>query len=419
MAQQFESSGLLDAESMNDIAAHKKGDAAFRQYVGETYDSSDEFWKVKVHTNGRHEFIDDRSKNTTLEYVGTDENGNEHVLGRKLLVDGSNMTWSQSLVEGLGGLGRAGDVLGKNLSAVDTYDDQTLLDVTGHDSSYWESIAGSGGDWTNQLTGVQKERLAGEAVLKRNGGTWDQQNKEWTGINEMSLTLFDQRQTRPVNILRNADGTYNFSTVGIEMIRSPKSYGIMASGTKDPSLVGLDTVKVTQYDLNGSAMSQRDFGGWTTVQTMLPKEGTYNFNTFQDVTLLSLPSGLHTVKVGPETIRTGEIAWTMMSLSQPAWELGAGDTILAYTKGQILAGNRIGLNGTTSYAPGAFMVHPTNHGSNSGCAVTSDSNGFSGPQIYKRFTSYLKDELRLSPGYTLSGYLRNARGAWVLGAYGW
>jgi hypothetical protein len=121
--------------------------------------------------------------------------------------------------------------------------------------------------------------------------------------------------------------------------------------------------------------------------------------------------------VGPETVREGDIAWTI-DTRKSSWKdvgLDKGDTFLKYSSGQILAGKEINPEGYAGYNDdgGRILIHPTAYFTNQGCNVTGNRTGYTGQELYTDFTNYLTEDLGLNIGYTLLGNLRQKYNPYV------
>ena len=92
-----------NANLTSDVAAYLKGPAAFSNYMGANYDSSADYWKLKI--GGTLEW--DNSRDLNVEYVGAD--GKVHV--REGFVKDKTGSFSQSLVNYLGGTEVAKEML--------------------------------------------------------------------------------------------------------------------------------------------------------------------------------------------------------------------------------------------------------------------------------------------------------------------
>jgi hypothetical protein len=114
------------------------------------------------------------------------------------------------------------------------------------------------------------------------------------------------------------------------------------------------------------------------------------------------------IRVGPETVREGDIAWTIESQKYDWTEVGIhrGDPILRYSAGRLIAGNSINNEGHANYNYGRHLVHPTANFTSEGCAVTGDTREMSGLEQYQEFVTYLNEKLHHNIGYTLLGELR-------------
>jgi len=284
--------------------------------------------------------------------------------------------------------------LGKPLDSADTYDFQTLKDVLGLSDTAIQMIKRSGKLPMN-LTDEQKLSLAGEALLKKNGASWDGQY--WSGG---TITLTDRNLEGGLYGWVGSDGTYEFRTAEVEILRNPLSLFAFtemlqspplrpsATGRVQDSYKGLDSIVVTQRDLEGNVTSRRQYDNVMSVQTMLPEDpltekqiyGHDRFIGIPYLTLLDQSSGLHNfgmVNVGPETLREGDVAYKIMEAGNNPQINGitSGDTYLQAVMGSLYApGYTVHPDGNANYAEGRHLQHPAEKYGNSGCVVFGPAN---------------------------------------------
>jgi hypothetical protein len=70
--------GFLDSQLVEDISAYDSGAAAFRSYVGDTYDSSADYWKLIRHADGTFTMEDDGRDDVTIVDESNGEVVEEH-----------------------------------------------------------------------------------------------------------------------------------------------------------------------------------------------------------------------------------------------------------------------------------------------------------------------------------------------------
>ncbi|HOV39539.1 MAG TPA: hypothetical protein PLG79_12495, partial [Spirochaetales bacterium] len=301
-------------------------------------------------------------------------------------------------------------ILGSDLSNMDLYDYQTLKDVLKLSDEVIRLIQHSA-RLPKTISESQLLSLAGEALLKQGGMSWDSVKKLWSGG---KIELTDRVLEGGVYAWVNKEGGYDFATAALQISRDPMSY-FVRQYEEGPSnqYKGLDSITVTQRDLKGNVLDKRTFDGWTTVQTMIPKGFTnsnlpYNFETFVDIPWNSIYGDSGTVKVGPETISEGAVTYKIVQINynEGTLMLKAGDTYLQAVEGTLIApGYHIGSDGNAGYANGAHLQHPTRYFGNMGCLVTGNYSGTSGLDQFTAYTSYLRNTLKLPYGYVLYGQI--------------
>jgi len=354
--------------------------------------------EIRVHADGTNEVLDDKKK--TLKFTYLDPQGKK-LSGYTINDPGmQELPGRAAALAKILGLEQIETRLGTSLTNADSYDYQTLKDVLGLPDTEIRKIQRTG-KLPENITEAQRLSLAGEALLKSAGGIWNEGENKWIGM-KLSLT------TKPVPGglygWMNEQGGYEFATATMEILRDPMSYFVRTS-EQGPNLAyaGRDSIRVTQYDLEGNILNgPQQFDGFTTVQTLLPDKG-YGFNQFIDQSWISIYNGHGTVKVGPETIALGAVGFTLLKRPNDNYGLSQGDPYLRAAFGTIIAGTAIRPDGSTSLSNLSLAMHPTQNFGNTGCFVTGNYGGKTGVEWFTDFTSYLRNDLRLPFGYTLYG----------------
>jgi hypothetical protein len=413
--------------------AIESGDfSAFGEHALSAYDSRGDYWKLISYEDGRHSLEAEYDKNgnliKTLSIEYRDKNGN---LKSSVTPEGqefqNGLGQAESLVKVLG-LERARELLGANDGNMANYDNQTLKDVLGLNDIQIRSLRLSQEVSIQDLgaSESQMKRLAGEALLKRSGYAWDGNNwmnKQTDSLALKDISLTDSLTRGFINARAIADGGFDHSSATVSVDRDPLSY-LLYKDANGPyrQYNGLDSVTIQSYNLDGSPRKSKTFDGWTTVQNSLPeynyKKGIgYAYDSFIKATGRTIYGGQIESMVGPETVREGDIAWTI-DTRKSSWKdvgLDKGDTFLKYSSGQILAGKEINPEGYAGYNDdgGRILIHPTAYFTNQGCNVTGNRTGYTGQELYTDFTNYLTEDLGLNIGYTLLGNLRQKYNPYV------
>jgi hypothetical protein len=421
-------------------SAIESGDfSGFGQYIAGNYDSSADYWRLISNANGTHaleaEYDEDGNLIRTLTIEYRDKEGN---LISTALPAGqefqNGVGQAESLVNVLG-LEQAGELLGGNIGHIGNYDNQTLKDVLGLSDTQIRSLRDSGGVSIQDLevSESQLKRLAGEALLKNSGFEWDGnnwKNGQTESLELKGLTLTDSLTRGYINARAIADGGFDFSSATVSVGRDPRSY-LVYKDANGPyrQYNGLDSVTIQSYNLDGSSRGIKTFDGWTTVQNSLPEYNSekgigYTYDEFIEMGARTIYGGQLEFKVGPETVREGDIAWTI-DTRRSSWTdvgLDKGDTFLKYSYGQIFAGNEINPEGYAGYNDngGRILIHPTQYFTSQGCNVTGNGGEYTGLGLYTDFTEYLTEDLGLNIGYTLLGDLHQKYNPYVyMKAGGW
>lgn len=400
--------GLLAAE----IEAYKNGDmTALMMDSLYNYSSDADYWKIISKMDGtidvQAEYDENGNliKEVTIEY----QDFEGKILGE---YKPDNQAFQNSLgqagsLANIYGLDRMEKMLGGDLNNASIYDDQTLYDIF-KDEQIVQNIRRTG-RLPDVISDQQKLSLAGEAFLKKNNFSYDGANWKINGSSEDYT--FAQHLAQNVKgslvansfVSKNTDGSFdmskynvniggfNYLTLFEEVERHPLSYTLNNGDRKEitnstPNRY-LDTRTVTAYDLNGKQIGDGPLisDGWITVQSAMPDtksdKTAYTKNDFINKTI----SG-SSIKVGPETIKEGPIAYQMKIATDNSLEklkLNKNDSYMQAVYGQILAGNNIGTTGEADFAIGRHLLHPAVIGNNYGCGVTDKYN-------FSEYMDYLK-----------------------------
>ncbi|MEW5815378.1 MAG: hypothetical protein AB1798_08315, partial [Spirochaetota bacterium] len=249
--------GFLDGNLINDINHYLQGSKVFAGYAGANYDSSADYWRL--------------TKDGKIEWDGkldlSDWNGN-------LLIEDTTESMSRSLVRYIG-LDRAQEILKKDLSDLDLYDDQTLKDVTGYTRQQLKALgAASKISVYETLALEQKQKLAGEALMKGEGMKW---TNRWENGEGRSFMLTEKEVEGQIymsdTLLKN--GEYEKFTVSADVWRHTNSYrGKIGDGKNQR----LDEVLFMKRDLDGNVISQMMVNKVQTVDIMLKDKSGNNLD---------------------------------------------------------------------------------------------------------------------------------------------
>ncbi|GMO28838.1 MAG: hypothetical protein Ta2F_04220 [Termitinemataceae bacterium] len=379
-----------DKNLQNDISAYLTGNINFfNQYVNANYDSSADYWKLKQYKDGSILLEDDEKKDQlTIEYYDSDKTtllgSTSQVLSNKDGIDGRD--------------GRAASLA------------QML-----------------GLEHLSKMLGIDTSKMslneAGVALLTKNGFEWNDSKGIWSsasGEGNFDMSAFTINGN--LYTVLNDQGTLNWYSAKEEIIRDPMSYAILTNGKRDLKYGGLDSIIVTQYDLDGKIVNTITSNGWTTVQSLIPtkEDGNitgYTFKDFLKATWSSvvkgcsgLPqSGLSGVfNVGPETIAVGEVAYKLLErqTSNETIKLQKGDFYFQAVSGKLVSGSSIDVNGHTELSNSALLKHDTGYFGNTGCFVTG--NGVQGSGVvWKQYMNFIKNNAQMPSGYVLRGTVSN------------
>ena len=221
-----------DTNLQNDInaymyAAYTGNTSLFAGYVGASYDSSADYWKLKMYADGTHELIYDGEKELSIDYLN--ENGEVISTSVPEKQDMTGIGMAESLTTILGS-DRAQEIL-KNQFGLDA---KSVNDVP---NEIMASVMGWPIDTVNSMPDhikasiltENKDAIMGELLMTQMGASWN--GSSWINTEGISLTITDK--TYNGNIMAEVqNGKYLYSTVNATLFRDPDSWNSIV-GTPD------------------------------------------------------------------------------------------------------------------------------------------------------------------------------------------
>ena len=218
------------------LSQHLGDDSIFAGYVAGNYDASADYWKLISRSDGSHfleaEYDDDGKLITdlTIEYYAEGKDGEWELVGKDFH---KNLTESAagSIVQFLG-RDRAAELLGSHLGNADLYDKQTLMDVLDVTDMEASKIQRSG-RLPDDVTELQLTKLAGEALLKKNGFSYTPETS-WKGGTMAGLQLVDNNTMGYISFGKG-DGSYDHErfVVTASLVRDTRSLSGYTYGKSD------------------------------------------------------------------------------------------------------------------------------------------------------------------------------------------
>ncbi|MGI5174629.1 hypothetical protein H0R92_13645 [Treponema sp. OMZ 840] len=240
--------------------------------------------------------------------------------------------------------------------------------------------------------------------------------KNWVGLEKLSeyASLTDRKVLEGSIVAKvNKDGSFTYGTIEERIGRDTRSYYIYNAEKNETrsEYGGLDSHTIISRDLEGNIISDqtKTFGGWTTVQSMLPGKDSkgkipYTAKAFIPMNVRDLYGGKRTIRVGPETIAEGAVAYKIVKSHNDNLKtqyIYEGDIYLQAVMGNLIAkGYRVGADGNAGYAEGRHLGHPTENYGNTGCGVTGGDNNMTN---FYSYTNFLTKTLGLPVGTVLFG----------------
>ena len=250
-------------------AAKDAAEAAYAAYVDGTYDSSKDYWKLKLAGTIEAEYDKNGKliRDLNVEYL--DERGN---LQTQTEIRDDTGSASRSLARYVGEA-RARALVGKSFDNLSTYDTQTLKDVFELTDSEITALRHDPEMKSinfDSLSAEKKERLIGEALMKKYNMTW--QNNKWIENKKFSLAMSDIKDLGQIVIHKNADGIYERFAISGIVDRKSDSYKSVRKQEGVIDYQGLDSITLFKKDLDGNILDQFTTIGWQTVANGYAKD---------------------------------------------------------------------------------------------------------------------------------------------------
>ena len=226
-----------DADLARDVAYYKAGQETFAAYVGASYDSSADYWKLKL--DGTLEW--DGSKDLNIEYVDVDG----QVKMKNAHISDDSGSYTQSLMNYVGEE-RAKELLSK--------------------TAYAEELNSPGFQALSQ--GEKRERM-GQLLMQSEGMAFTHEG--WVnGGSHVGFSMTDRKDLGQVVINRNEDGSYERYAVNSYIFRDQESWDSTFSPDRPDAVnkKGLDSMMFVKRDLEGNTIASSMFGGIQTVDVI-------------------------------------------------------------------------------------------------------------------------------------------------------
>jgi hypothetical protein len=381
----------VDEMLTKDLLAYElasRGILDFAKYVAGEYDSSADYWLVKLDGT-----IEGTPGDPRIYRQYVDAQGNIV----KELVPGSDETGSQaaSLVALLGE-DRVRQLLGlsaKGSLSVNVLDPAIVKELLG-----WTGDLMPGGLADNlltYLTDTQRQRALGETLLKRFEYTWNEKTKNWDGTG-LNIAAVDAGG----NVgLRKEGNTYIPFTITSTMYRDANAYNLYVN--KDGQWV-----ENPQYKNNTTIVFQ-----YTNLKT-----GEWSSYTFEGpLNSVDNVDGSNSVLGGADQSYTHPTLGTVQgaTVASSTMNLRLSDSptygeVLLFTDFTDLKGDHFGRTGIRAGIPNdqPTLYHWTTNGYSDSCLVSySVPGGLSGKEYFDRNMSYLKDQFKLYRGFEIKATL--------------
>lgn len=248
--------------------------------IDKVFDSTLDYWKVKMYAGSTHEVIDDGSKLLSIAYYNKDD---EIISSIKNLNNGQSKLGYAASLTSVMGLERSESILGGDLNNLSIYGNQTLIDVLKLSKDQVQSVRHDPGVSLESFKINDKEKmsLVGEALLIKAGGSWNDKAGKWTSLENLSYLLTDQTVEGNIMAEPVKGGGFNYSTINANVYRDTRSYkgwskheGSLFSKENQ----GLDYIMLTKKNIEGNVIARLVFDGFHTVDNMTKNVDGDNLN---------------------------------------------------------------------------------------------------------------------------------------------
>lgn len=279
------------------------------------------------------------------------------------------------------------ELLGSPLDALDNYDDQTLRDVLELDDAEIRGFRANVGDAARLIASLgpfERQRLLGEALMKRAGIAWNAKSGAWEGEGT-GLTLSAEPLPGPAAVRALGDGRYERFAITCGVERRHGAYAAWKDGVRGDLAEGNTRIVFTKWDLD-TGESVADLvapGVWNSVD-----------NSYGQLDRYGRPIGTHHPYWSPtgavlqaDTLAAGDFSMRWAFDGSPSL---TGQDILIIANARTIAGASIGADGRRPGHPfeDRWLFHDTDYGSSDGCIVHRAGNG--ADDEYERLFAYLK-----------------------------
>ncbi|MDR2211183.1 MAG: hypothetical protein LBO65_06965 [Spirochaetaceae bacterium] len=260
---------------------------ALTKLVGifDSYDSSADYWKIKMYFDGSHEIVMDFDaqgnpiKRLSIDYYNASKKELERMTPeeqKKAVIStmtpaGQKAENEMTLEESLGkiiGLDRASKILGSNLENPDVYNTYILRTVFGETTA---AAIQRSGYFNESIDDAKIQTLIGKRLLDESKAF--QIAGKWKDLENVSLTLTDRKLLGNIFAELNGNGYFDYSQLNAYVMRNTNSYlSEMDAGSRDPNQ-GLDFIDYRKTTLAGTMLDQIIIDRYQTVDNTV-KGGT-------------------------------------------------------------------------------------------------------------------------------------------------
>jgi hypothetical protein len=285
--------------------------------------------------------------------------------------------------------------LGPDAYNIETYDNETLRDVLGWDD---EAIAKARikGGCINADEGVMN-KLLGEALLKKSGYVWSQEDGTWLGD---GLNIAAVPVKGNVGVVYQ-DGAYIPFSITARMDRKAGAINnlfrkVDGEWKRDEAYLNNTTITMTYTDLRNGSVNDYTFEGGINFVDNLISNGGKN-QEYQHLLLGTIQGA---------TVAAGNLEMRMYNPGQ--WDV---NNALLLTNYLTIAADWFGENGRRAGIANdpRTWIHPWRYGSSDSCGVNYDLESIEdlgkAQTVFNNNMNYLINNFNLYPGYSIQATL--------------
>lgn len=271
---------MSNASILADMAVYSGSPESFDSYVDEMYDSSGDYWRIKLDGS----IVDDGTSYVSREII--DASG--RLVAEK--IEGSDFTGSRAAaLAGIIGIDNVRGMLGGSPDSLSDVPAEVIASAVGcsietaqrmrMNPSLAPTLMAAGSD--------TQTKILGEMLLYASGSSFDESSRRWSGG---SVKIPGLGRNDSLGVVRHSDGSYEFFAAGMVWDRDEDAFDTWKDGQASADYDVRDNTDVSIWKRNlftGTTETAELDGAWTSVDRMSGNIVTVNGHTYQGNTIVS------------------------------------------------------------------------------------------------------------------------------------